>query len=38
MQAILHHRTVEHYDGDHDRIAPLTGQPVEWVIPAGTGD
>jgi hypothetical protein len=30
--------TVLHYDGDYDRIAQVTGQPVEWVVPAGTGD
>ncbi len=26
--------TVLHYDGDYDRIAQVTGQPVEWVVPA----
>jgi predicted nucleic acid-binding protein len=30
--------TVLHYDGDYDRIAQLTGQPVEWVVPTGAGD
>jgi predicted nucleic acid-binding protein len=30
--------TVLHYDGDYERIAKLTGQPVEWVVPAGSGD
>lgn len=30
--------TVLHYDGDYDRIAEVTGQPTEWVVPAGTGD
>jgi predicted nucleic acid-binding protein len=30
--------TVLHYDGDYDRIAHVTGQPVEWIVPAGTGD
>ncbi len=30
--------TVLHYDGDYERIAQLTGQPVEWVVPAGAGD
>jgi predicted nucleic acid-binding protein len=28
--------TVLHYDGDYDRIAKVTGQPVEWVMPKGT--
>jgi predicted nucleic acid-binding protein len=27
---------VLHYDGDFDRIAEVTGQPVEWVVPAGS--
>lgn len=22
-----------HYDADHDRIAAVTGQPAEWIIP-----
>jgi hypothetical protein len=30
--------TVLHYDGDYDRIAALTGQATEWVVPAGTAD
>lgn len=29
---------VLHYDRDYDRIAAVTGQPVEWVVPAGTID
>lgn len=29
---------VLHYDHDFDRIAGVTGQPVEWVVPAGTAD
>jgi predicted nucleic acid-binding protein len=28
--------TVLHYDGDYDRIAKITGQPVRWVVPRGT--
>lgn len=28
--------TVLHYDRDFDRIAAVTGQPVEWVVPAGS--
>ena len=29
---------VLHYDGDFDRIASITRQPVEWVAPAGSLD
>jgi predicted nucleic acid-binding protein len=29
---------VLHYDADYDRIAELTGQPAEWVVPRGTAD
>jgi predicted nucleic acid-binding protein len=29
---------VLHYDADFDRIAAVTGQPVAWVLPAGTVD
>ncbi len=29
---------VLHYDADFDRIAAVTGQRVEWVVPAGTVD
>lgn len=29
---------VLHYDADFDRIAAVTAQPVEWVVPAGTVD
>jgi predicted nucleic acid-binding protein len=28
--------TVLHYDDDFDRIAAVTGQPVEWVAPRGS--
>ena len=27
-----------HYDADFDRIAAVTGQPCEWVVPAGSVD
>jgi predicted nucleic acid-binding protein len=27
---------VLHYDHDFDVIARVTGQPVEWIVPAGT--
>ena len=30
--------TVLHYDGDYDRIAAITGQPMQWIVPAGTAD
>ena len=29
---------VLHYDADFDRIAAVTGQECEWVVPAGTID
>jgi predicted nucleic acid-binding protein len=29
---------VLHYDADYDRIAEVTGQPAEWVVPRGTAD
>lgn len=28
--------TVLHYDSDFDRIAEVTGQPVEWIVPQGS--
>ena len=28
--------TVLHYDADFDRIATITDQPAEWVVPAGS--
>ena len=27
---------VIHYDADYDRIAHVTGQPAEWVVPRGS--
>lgn len=30
--------TVLHYDADFDRIATVTSQPCEWVVPAGSID
>jgi predicted nucleic acid-binding protein len=30
--------TVLHYDTDFDRIAAVTGQACEWVVPAGSVD
>ena len=29
---------VLHYDRDYERIAEVTGQPVEWIVPAGSAD
>jgi predicted nucleic acid-binding protein len=29
---------VMHYDGDYDRVAAVTGQPTEWVVPRGSAD
>lgn len=34
--AELNGATVLHYDVDYDRIAAVTGQPVEWVVPRGS--
>jgi predicted nucleic acid-binding protein len=28
--------TVLHYDGDYDRIAEITGQLTQWVLPRGS--
>ncbi|WP_041180875.1 PIN domain nuclease [Mycobacterium canetti] len=25
-----------HYDEDYDRVAAITGQPTEWIVPRGT--
>jgi hypothetical protein len=33
--AEVHEAAVVHYDADYDRIAAVTGQPVEWVVPRG---
>lgn len=30
--------TVLHYDADFDRIAAVTGQPCQWIVPAGSID
>jgi predicted nucleic acid-binding protein len=30
--------SVLHYDADFDRIAAVTGQPCQWVVPAGSVD
>jgi predicted nucleic acid-binding protein len=34
--AELHNATVVHYDRDFDTIAAITGQPVEWIVAAGS--
>ena len=31
-----HGLTVLHYDSDYDRIAAVTGQPTQWVVPRGS--
>ena len=36
--AQVHGATVLHYDRDYERIAEVTGQPVQWVVPRGTVD
>lgn len=38
IAAIAEHHGVAviHYDHDFDRIAAVTGQSVEWVVPAGS--
>ena len=30
--------SVLHYDADFDRIAAVTGQACEWVVPAGSAN
>jgi predicted nucleic acid-binding protein len=30
--------TILHYDADFDRIADVTGQQCEWIVPAGSVD
>ena len=30
--------TVLHYDREYERIAEITGQATEWIVPAGTVD
>lgn len=36
--AELHDLVLLHYDRDYDRIAEVTDQPVEWVVPRGSAD
>lgn len=31
-----HQLTVLHYDKDYDKISAVTGQPTQWIAPAGT--
>ncbi len=33
-----HDLAVLHYDRDFDRVAAVTGQTVDWVVPAGSVD
>jgi predicted nucleic acid-binding protein len=35
--AHTHSAVVLHYDSDYERIAEVTGQPHEWILPRGTG-
>ncbi len=35
--AQAHSAVVLHYDSDYERVADVTGQPHEWIIPRGTG-
>ena len=35
--AHAHSAIVLHYNSDYERIAAVTGQPHEWIIPRGTG-
>jgi hypothetical protein len=30
--------TVLHYDGDYERVAEITGQPAQWIVPRGSAD
>ena len=32
-----HSAVVLHYNADYERIAEVTGQPHEWIVPRGTG-
>lgn len=34
--AEFHQAVVVHYDGDFDLVAEATGQPVKWIVPAGS--
>ena len=34
--AEVHGATVLHYDADYDRVARVTGQPMEWVAEKGS--
>jgi predicted nucleic acid-binding protein len=36
--AEAHWATVLHYDSDYERIAQVTGQPHEWIVPRGKGN
>jgi predicted nucleic acid-binding protein len=39
LAAIAHASSavVLHYDSDFERIAEVTGQPREWILPRGSG-
>jgi predicted nucleic acid-binding protein len=36
--AEIHGATLVHYDRDYSTVADLTGQPADWVVPAGSID
>ena len=36
--AEIHGATPVHYDGDDERIGKVTGQPMRWLVPAGSVD
>lgn len=38
VTAECHGLVVLHYDADFDRLATVTSQPTEWVVPAGAAD
>jgi predicted nucleic acid-binding protein len=35
--AVTARAVILHYDADYERIAAVTGQPHEWVVPRGSG-
>lgn len=35
--AHAHSAVVLHYDPDYERIAEITGQSHEWIVPRGSG-
>lgn len=35
--AEIHNAIVLHYDDDFDRVCAITHQPMEWIVPKGSG-